>query len=167
MMTYPAPDFISSLGEPFMAHRFRRLSEAFVDDIQASLQTLGLRAPARALSTLMLLDDAPGQSVTRIADCVKLSHPLVIHLLSQLESLDLVRFAHDDSDRRKRLVFLTQAGEAEVARLRAAQPVITEAYHGLSREVGVDLITLVDRLDMALGRQTFEQRLYAVAPPKT
>ncbi len=164
MLTYPTPDFISSLGEAFLAHRFRRLSETFVDDIQAFLQTVGLTAPARAFSTLMLLDDAPGQSVTGIASQIKLSHPLVIHMLSQLESLDLVRFSQDEGDRRKRLVFLTPKGAEEVARLRAAQPAIIAAYKALSDEVGVDLVALSNRLDGALNRQTFESRLYAAKP---
>lgn len=163
MPTYSAPDFISSLGEAFLAHRFRRLSEAFVDDIQAFLQTAGVKAPARGFSTLMLLDAAPGQSVTQIADSLKLSHPLIIHLLSQLESLDIVRFTADDNDRRRRLVFLTELGRAEARRLRAARPTIEAAYATLSREIGVDLRDLVDRLDMALARQTLEQRLTALA----
>ncbi|WP_157138953.1 MarR family winged helix-turn-helix transcriptional regulator [Asticcacaulis biprosthecium] len=154
-------DYISSLGKAFLAHRFKRLSESFVDDIQAFLQAGGLRAPARAFSTLRLLRETPGLSVTQVADQIKLSHPLVIHLLSQLETLDLVQFEIDYDDRRRRLVYLTSAGQAEVERLKAAEPAICAAYDGLSREVGADLLDVIERLDAALAERSMAERLKA------
>ncbi|ESQ92048.1 hypothetical protein ABAC460_03880 [Asticcacaulis sp. AC460] len=152
-------DYISSLGKAFLAHRFKRLSETFVDDIQAFLQAAGLRAPARAFSTLRLLSDTPGLSVTQLADQIKLSHPLVIHLLSQLETLDLVHFDIDYDDRRRRLVYLTEAGQVEVARLKAAEPALCAAYDGLSAEVGADVMAVVERLDAALDKRSMAERL--------
>jgi len=159
MLTYPAPDFISSLGQAFLARRLMRLSDGFVDDIEAYLRTAGLTAPARAFSTLLLLHDAPGLGIVQVARQVQMSHPLIINLLSQLEQMRLVRFEHDENDRRRRLIYLTEDGEREAGYIRDALPVIRTAYAELSRETGVDLWDAVNRLDEALGKRSYLQRL--------
>jgi DNA-binding MarR family transcriptional regulator len=167
MPTDPSPDYISQLGEAFLARRLRRLSDLFVEDIQAFLHASGITCPARSLSTLRLIADAPGLGIVQVARQAQLSHPLVIDLLSQLESLRLVHFVADEKDRRRRLVFLTPDGEAEVARLRDAEPVVRAAYAELSRDIGVDLWQLTDALDAALARRGFLQRLNGVADIRT
>ncbi len=163
MITYPAPDFIAALGQPFLARRFQRLVESFVDDIETFLLDSGLTAPARSLSTLLLVDDMPGLAIMQVAKQVQMSHPLMINLLSQLEQLKLVHFMPDESDRRRRLIFLTDQGQAEVARLRTLLPVINAAYAELAREINIDLIAVVNRLDDALARRGFRQRLDSIA----
>jgi DNA-binding MarR family transcriptional regulator len=163
MITYPAPDFIAALGQPFLARRFQRLVESFVDDIEKFLLDSGLSAPARGLSTLLLIDDMPGLAIMQVARQVQMSHPLMINLLSQLEQLKLVHFMPDENDRRRRLIFLTEQGQAEVARLRALLPVVNAAYAELAREINVDLTMVVNRLDDALARRGFRQRLDSIA----
>lgn len=167
MATHDPPDYIAALGEAFLARRLRRLSDAFVDDIQTFLQGSGITCPARCLSTILLIADAPGLGIVQVARQAQLSHPLVIDLLSNLENLRLVHFVPDEKDRRRRLVFLTPEGQAEVSRLRDAEPVVRAAYAELSREVGVDLWHLTDALDTALARRGFFQRLNGVADIRT
>lgn len=167
MATHDPPDFISALGEAFLARRLRRLSDTFVEDIQAFLQASGITCPARALSTLLLVAEAPGLGIVQVARQAQLSHPLVIDLLSTLENLRLVHFVADEKDRRRRLVFLTPEGEAEVARMRDAEPVVRAAYAELSRDIGIDLWQLTDALDAALAKRGFLQRLNGVADIRT
>lgn len=163
MITYPAPDFIAALGQPFLARRFQRLVESFVDDIEKFLLESGLTAPARSLSTLLLLDDMPGLAIMQVARQVQMSHPLMINLLSQLEQLKLVHFMPDENDRRRRLIFLTEQGLSEVVRLRTLLPVVNAAYSELAREINIDLTTVVNRMDDALARRGFRQRLDSIA----
>jgi DNA-binding MarR family transcriptional regulator len=75
--------------------------------------------------------------------------------------LDLVHFDIDYDDRRRRLVYLTKTGDEEVARLKAAEPAICAAYDGLSREVGADIMAVVERLDAALDERSMAERLKA------
>jgi len=163
MMTYPAPDFIAALGQPFLARRFQRLVESFVDDIEKFLLDANLTAPARGLSTLLLIDDMPGLAIMQVARQVQMSHPLMINLLSQLEQLKLVHFTPDENDKRRRLIFLTEDGQAAVAHLRALLPIINAAYAELAREINIDLTTVVNRIDDALARRGFRQRLDIIA----
>lgn len=157
-------DFIESLGAPFLAHRLKRLSECFVEGAQVFLREQGVDVPARSGSTLALLSAEPGLGVTEIAARLKLSHPLVIDLLRQLESLGAVRFETDSTDRRRRRVFLTDGGRATAARLRELNHVLAAAYGDLSREVGVDLRDVVRRIETAERGTPFLARLRALAP---
>lgn len=163
MPTYSAPNYVSSLGPAFLARRLLRLSDAFVDDIETFLREAGLITPARAFSSLLLLQEAPGLAIMQVAAQIQMSHPLIINLLSQLEQLKLVYFCMDESDRRRRLIYLTPEGEAEAAQIRAALPAICAAYAELSAEADVDLMAVIDRLDAAMARRPFLQRLRALS----
>ena len=162
-MTYRDSDYISTLGAAFTARRLQRLADAFVDDIEAFLRAQGLQVPGRAVSTLLLIKQSPGLAITQVARQVQMSHPLIINLLSNLEQLRLVEFRHDENDRRRRLIFLTEMGQDEAVKLSATLPVIRAAYAELGREAGVDLSGIADRLDSALERRSFRQRLDGVA----
>lgn len=159
MTTNSGEDFIETLGAPFLAHRFRRLSERFVEGAQAFLREQGVDVPARSGSTLALLAQEPGLGVTEIATRLKLSHPLVIDLLRQLEQLGVVRFEADPADRRRRRVFLTDKGRATAERLRQLNQVLAAAYGDLSRDVAVDLRDLVGRIEAAERGRPFLDRL--------
>ena len=162
MFTQNDPDYITSLGPAFTAHRFQRMADRFADAIQAYLQKVGFTAPARAVSTLLLLHEWPGLSVTQIAAQIKLSHPLIINLLAQLETHGLIHFTGDAKDRRRRLIFLTKAGEAQVSLFQKAQPIIRAAYAELAQETQIDLWQMMQTVDKALMGKPFLQRLEAL-----
>ena len=72
------PDFVRTLGLPFMAHLLRRISDRMVADAGAFEAGLGIKAPPRTASTMLLLRSCGPQSVTGIAAQLRQSHPLVI-----------------------------------------------------------------------------------------
>lgn len=156
-------DFITELGLPFLAHRLRRMSEQFVDDYAAWLTEAGISAPARGLSTLLLLDRQGPHSVTEIAGRIRLSHPLIIKLVAQLEGAGLVETLADPTDRRRRPIALTPFGRQQVARTEAASAVISAAYRELFAEVGVDLLDAAQRAEAAVIREPFTARLRRLA----
>jgi DNA-binding MarR family transcriptional regulator len=161
MPSFPNTDFITSLGPAFLARRLRALSDQFVDDIQVYLTEQGVQAPARGLSTVMLIATAPGTGVTQLAEKLGFSHPLMINLLSQLEKLGLVRFQADSADKRRRLVYLTREGEAEVSKLKSAIPAITAAYASLSQQAGHDLWAALEDMSRAMQEKPYLERLRA------
>ena len=156
-------DFIAALGRPFVAHRLRRLSELFVDGYAAWLPAFGVTAPARALSTLLLLDREGPLGVTEIAARLRLSHPLLIRMTGQLAGQGLIAFAADPKDARRRPATLTAKGRAEAERIRAAAAVLDRAYAELFAEIGADLVDLAGRVEAACLRDGFAARLERAA----
>jgi len=152
-------DFVAQLGLPFLAHRLRRAAETFRDGYGEWLPEAGVVAPARSLSTILLLDEQGPSGVVEIAARIGFSHPLVIRLVRDLEAIGLVQVAKDATDGRKRAVSLTSKGRAEVERIRAACVPIAKVYDELSAEVGVDLMAMVERLEAAEASDCFPDRL--------
>ena len=135
IMTSNGPDdFIRDLGEPFIAHLLRRISDRLVQDAGKYEAEIGIRAPPRTASTLLLLKARGPQSVTAIADALRQSHPLIINWVGELQRLGLVRRSADPSDARRSLVELTTDGGAEAERMASASIQIGEAYRKLLAE---------------------------------
>ena len=152
-------DFITKLGRPFLAHRFRRLSETFLDGYGRWLPGVGITAPPRALSTLLLLDDDGPLGVTAIAARLRLSHPLLIKLTGSLEAQGLTRTARDPEDGRRRLIALTEAGRDQATRIRRAVEILDRAYGELMDEIGIDLMEGCARAERACRALSFDKRL--------
>jgi DNA-binding MarR family transcriptional regulator len=152
-------DFVASIGRPLLAHRLRRLSELFVDGYSQWLPSLGVTAPARSLSTLLLLEREGPLGVTEIAARLRLSHPLMIKLVAGLEAEGLVAPQKDPDDARRRPIALTSAGRSQVKQVQHALLVLDRAYADLGKEVGADLLTLIERVESASLEEPFGDRL--------
>jgi DNA-binding MarR family transcriptional regulator len=152
-------DFISELGLPFLAHRFRRLSEILVEDIGEWLPEAGVRSPPRAGSTILLLRREGSLAITEIAARLRLTHPLIIGLVSELEELGLVKIERDPSDARRRLVALTKSGIDCADKIDRATKRIAEVYREVGAEIGVDLLVVAEKLEAACRKRPMAARL--------
>ncbi len=68
---------------------------------------------------LSLLADGDGHAMTGIAEHALLPAPTLTKVVDRLVSANLVYRRPDDADRRRVLVFLSERGQAELARLTA------------------------------------------------
>ena len=160
------PDYVTTLGLPFLAHRLRRLSELFVDGYAAWLPSVGVTAPPRALSTLLMLDERGPAGVTDIARALRLSHPLMIKMVAQLQGRGLVVQAEDPDDGRRRLTRLTDEGRAEVGRIREAVDAIALALQEIGTEIDADLLAAVAAAENAARRESLPERLQRITRQK-
>lgn len=157
-------DFVSGLGLPFLAHRLRRASELLVHGYEKWLPEVGVTAPPRSLSTLLLLRKEGVLSVTDIAERLRFTHPLIITLLKRLEDLGLTEVTRDPQDGRRRLIALTAKGVGEAALVEEATTIMGHAYADLFSEIEVDLLGAIARLEEAGKRLSFDARLRARVP---
>ena len=157
------PDFVRTLGVPFLAHLLRRLSDRMVADAGEWEAELGIRAPPRTASTMLLLRMHGPQSVTAIADQLRQSHPLVISWIKQLRALGFVTRSSDSKDRRRTLVALTPAGVTEADRMAAMSTIIGKAYEMVMAEADVELFDGLWRLHDLLARGRLAEHLRTLA----
>lgn len=157
------PDFVRSLGPAFLAHRLRRASETIVDGTSGFLGANGFAAPARSVSTLLLLKREGPAGVTGIAQRLRLSHPLIIKLTSALIAAGYAEQRADPRDNRRRLIALTPLGEAEVERLEHLLAVVERTLRALFEEIGVDLSEAIARFEAATDSVPVGKRLEQIA----
>lgn len=156
-------DFITTLGLGFLAHRLRRITEQFLDDYGAWLPDVGVDVPPRSLSLLLLLHRNESLGVMEVAARLRLSHPLIIRLVRDLEGEGFVQTTEDPEDARRRVIRLTARGERQVTAIKKATTVMAAAYRELSDEIGVDLLEVVERIEAANSSRAFQVRLRARA----
>lgn len=152
-------DFIKKQGLSFLAHLLRRLSDDFVRGFAAWNEETGIRAPPRTHSTLRALDDQGPLGVTEIALLLRQSHPLVITWIRQLKELGLVEARLDPNDRRRTVLSLTPAGEAEVETQKGASLIMERAFQRLMAEADADIFDALWRMEEALLHEPFLDRL--------
>jgi DNA-binding MarR family transcriptional regulator len=155
-------DFVARLGRPFTAHRLRRLAELFLEGYAGWLPEMGVTAPARSLSTLLLLESG-AMGASELATRIRFSHPLMINLLASLEKAGFVTLERDSRDARRRPASLTAEGLAEVERVKRAVRILDRAYAELFAEVDADLQAIATRVDAACRQDSFGRRLRRAA----
>ena len=154
-----AQDFIVALGRPLLAHRLRRLSERMVESAGSVLPSLGITAPPRSNSTLLLLREHGSLAVTEIAAGVRLSHPLIIKLVDELLAKGLVRSEIDAADRRRRVVSLTAKGKREADRFTEMNRTMAALFADLEKESGHDLFAALEAFEAALDVEPLSDRM--------
>ena len=155
----PARDFVRTLGLPFLAHLLRRISDRLVYDAGAFEAELGILAPPRTASTMLLLRTQGPQGITEIAERLRQSHPLVISWIQQLRALGFVTRSADPDDRRRSLVTLTSAGMEEADRMAAASATIGTAYERVLSEADAHAFDALWRLHDLLERDGLAEAL--------
>ena len=156
-------DFVRSQGAAYLAHILRRLADELVRGAGQWYPEVGVTAPPRTTSTLLALDERGPLGVTEIAALLRQSHPLVIDWCRQLNALGFIRTRPDPKDGRRSIVVLTDEGCREVERLRRALRVMEKASQGLADEGVPDLFEALWRMEGALRRHPFVDRLRAEA----
>src|SRR3954471_4745937 len=143
-------DFVKELGALTLDHRFKRLMQRLLDEAEAIYRALELPVRPRWASTLLLLHRHAPLSVTEIARRLRLSHPAVVQLLRELDEAGIAAVARDEADGRRRRVSLTPAGRRLMPKLGEVWKELEEAQLRAFREVGWDVLPLLERAEERL-----------------
>lgn len=148
---------VSNASSPkaLFGFQFVTLSRRWRKVIHAELAATGL---TDATWTPLVYLDAGGDGITQkaLAERVGLDTSTLVRLLDILSEREFIERRVDPNDRRARLIILTEAGKAEVARIKAQLiKVEAELLSGLDEtEVAVMLqafAKISDAVEVALG----------------
>lgn len=146
-------DIVARLGHLALGTRLKRLGERLQAETTRFIEAGGLALPASWFPLLAALERTDGLTVGELAEAMGVSQPGVTRSIGKLVELGLITVgAHDATDRRRRSVRLTAAGEALVARARAevwpfVEGAVVEASAGLEGPLLDQLAALEARLD--------------------
>lgn len=152
-------DFIESHGSAFLAHRLRRSSDRVVDQISGILLQLGLDVPPRGASMLLLIDEQQQIGVVEISRRLRLSHPLIVRMAREFQERGLIEINADPSDGRRRVLSPTDKARQEAAALRAFNANLNAMFDDVFADIGVSLISILDRFDAQLDALPIPVRL--------
>jgi DNA-binding MarR family transcriptional regulator len=139
----------------------RRLANRIVEASDEVLRDYEVIVPSSMVSVVHLLHVRGAQTVMSIAAETVQSHPLIHKYVAKLIALGLVETQVDDADRRRTLVKLTPAGDAQARRLVAVRQHFVPALEALMREADGEVFDGLWRMEDALGARSMTERIRA------
>jgi DNA-binding MarR family transcriptional regulator len=134
-----------------------RITDRILSGGSALFAQRGITIPGRSMSSLLLLADKP-RSVTEIATALKVTHAASIKNTRSLIEAGMIERRDDPEDARRKPLYLTANGEAEVKRVEAFMVESVAVYEQLFAEIGIDLHDGLLRMEKALDRVDFGER---------
>ncbi|MBX3146704.1 MAG: MarR family transcriptional regulator [Gemmatimonadales bacterium] len=141
------------------AMRVGQLATSLYDGMDACLAAHGIELPGYTTSIVQTLYHGGPQSISDLAQELKLSHQLASQRVNWLVRAGFVTSASHADDRRVRVVRLSRAGRVQATKLQEFLPLLAEAYGDLFEEIGVDLHDATLRASAALEARSLADRV--------
>jgi DNA-binding MarR family transcriptional regulator len=136
MGTSPTPEQCLEMGQNCAFHNLRRASRAVTQVFDAYFDEIGLKATQFTVLAVLAHAGEAAPTVTSLADSLVLEQSSLSRNLAVLERLGHVKLAPGPDDRRERIVTLTRAGRAMLAK---GYPVWKRAQAAIAEELDGDL----------------------------
>jgi DNA-binding MarR family transcriptional regulator len=120
-----------SLGYLVLGSRLRRLSEAFLAEINRTYQNEGIDFDASWFPVFYLLSVNGSLSIKELSEKTEVSHPAASQLITNLKNKNLVTTATCTDDGRRQLVQLTESGKALLAQVLPVWGAVSKAMQEL------------------------------------
>lgn len=157
-------DYSRSFGGEALGARLRRASERLDRDGTRVYAAQGVPFEQRWYGILRQLVERGPLPVGEIAATLRITHASVSEASRSMEKAGLIASSTAAEDGRRRLLGLTDKGQALVAELAPLWAAFNAAAQELNAEAG-DLVELLDRLDDALDRRSMFDRIMARTSP--
>jgi len=151
-------DYTRRLGPLALGGRLRRLSERIDEDAARLYAELGVTFEQRWWGVMEQLFQHGQASVGELARALGISHPSVSQTRRSLEAAGLIEVRADPRDARSRRIELSEQGRALYLRLAPVWAAMDSVAIELDAEAA-DVISVLDRLDAALARNSLYERL--------
>jgi len=120
-----------NLGYLVLGSRLRRLSEAFLSEINRAYQNEGIDFDASWFPVFYLLSKNESLSIKELSEQIEVSHPAASQIITGLKNKNLVTSATCTEDGRKQLVQLTDSGKQLLAQIMPVWEAVTAAMDQL------------------------------------
>ena len=150
---------VEELEELALATRLRRLADRLQDDVSQVYKEHAVAVRARWFPLMTALQREAPRSIADLSRDLGLTHTAVIQIAAAMTRAGLVASATDRTDRRRRLLRLTPAGERAAARLEPLWEEIRGATAEVVAESGHDLLGAVAALESRLDGRSMVERL--------
>lgn len=154
-------NIINDLGVLAIATRLQRLAEQMRKDGLLIYKAFGIEFEPKWFPVIYTLHVKPILSVVELSAEIGYSHPSTISLLKELEKQKLVKSKKDKTDERKRLLQLTEKGQALISQMEPVWQIMVTATTQLT-ETKNNLMKALEEVEQQMELQSFYQRAKAI-----
>jgi DNA-binding MarR family transcriptional regulator len=152
---------INQAGVLALSTRMQRLSDQIRKDGLQIYKANGIDFEPKWFPVIYSLHQKSVLSVVEIATEIGYSHPSTISLLKELEKMKLIRSKKDKTDERKRLLLLTEKGEALVTKMQPVWNIMVESLISLTDTTN-NLMKAIEEVEAQMEQQSFYQRAQSI-----
>ncbi len=128
-----------ALSGAFVSNKLLRLVETIADQGQVLLSSAAIEIPPRAISTVLMIGEIPDVTAADIATSLDQPHQVATQRIGTLIKLGLVTKRPHATDSRRKVLVLTDKGQAQFALMMVMLEKIRAAMDALFEEIGCDL----------------------------
>ena len=152
-------DFLRELGPLAFAGRLKRLAERLISDAENIYQRERLPFHPRWFSLFYLLQAKGPLAVTEVANHLRFTHPAVINLSKELTAQGLITSQRDPADGRKRLLALSEKGEALYSSLEPLWSEWSRVMSHFFQQTGANILELLELIEDAFEEKPISVRV--------
>lgn len=153
-------DIVRSKGYLTLGSRMRRIGERLQAETQQVMAWNNVPIQANQYPLLAALDENGPLSVNELAEALGVSQPGITRNIGQLEKQDIVIVLPGETDRRTRVVSLTELGRAIVRQGRAEiWPLLEACITNIMADASGTLLQQLDHLEQGLEEASFPKRI--------
>lgn len=154
-------DFIHQLGPVALGSRLRRISEQLTTEANLIYADYELAFQPRWYPVFYLVAHQPGLTANAIAERLGHTHAAVSQVVKELVESKLLIAELSASDQRRRLLRLTDRGQALLPQLQAQTADVRESLRKLLATAAPGFWTALDALEVQLRQQPLHQLVAA------
>ena len=151
--------FVEELGEIALVSRMKRLAERMHQDNAAVFKEQQLPFEPRWSLILYLLAEKSPLSIMEIAKELGITHPTVNQLAEEILQKGFISSITDPHDKRRRLLALTESGQALLTGLKPVCQDMTAAAREVIHACGHDVIEVLARMEQVLAEESYYERI--------
>lgn len=152
-------DFMADMAELALASRLRRLSDTYWQGVTATYRQSGLDFDVRWATIFVLIARQGPVAVMEIAERLGITHPAVIQVINELEKHGLVVSAKSEQDGRKRLLTLSETGQAMLPQLQPLWDAFIAVNQDMLARQRHNLLISLQEMEAQLAEKTFFDRI--------
>lgn len=156
---------IDDLQELAIGARMKRLYEVFSKDVTQIYKDEGLDFEPKYFVLYYLISRRGEIGITEIAEELSLTHPGVIHLAKELESLGYIESVKSSTDSRKRILRLSKKGQESLGKFEHVWAKISSLNKSLFENQQNHLLEAVAEVESQLNQKNYYQRFKEMFTP--
>lgn len=153
-------DHLAELGMLGFTYRVRRLADRIAEAGRRFYETIDVPLEPNWHALLLYLETHGPTPVTEAATALRVSHPAVIEMAKRMEAKGLVTTAPDPADGRRRVLALSEAGQAGMPEFRRLWAVIgDELSQVVADTAGGDALSCLSSIESAFDEEELDVRV--------
>ncbi len=152
-------DFMSEMAELALASRLRRLSDIYWQGVTATYRQSGVDFDVRWATIFVLISQQGPVAVMEIAERLGITHPAVIQVINELEKHGLIVSAKSEQDGRKRLLTLSETGQAMLPKLQPLFDAFIAVNKSMLAQQAHNLLLALQDMEAQLSERSFFDRI--------